>query len=573
MAINPLGETSAPGAASPLQPADVLRAYSERSRLIDVALGRPASQSSTSEWSTPDDAAGAVNGTFPSDYGFHTGFEFQPWWQVDLGWTYSVELIVVHNRRLGSQERARTIEILISSDGDRWVSVHRNSLVFESGLEGLPLILALRGSVSCRYVRVQLDGMNYLHLSQVQVFAAGPERKVAELLATLAADAARRSASDLVRLGILGTSNSVMVRGYTAFLRSDPAVALVCNLSLGASHPTIVPYRWSDEEVARCDVLVLDLNVNEQFGLESRAYQLGFTERALRDSLAKCADLGVIPLISIMPEGMSYAPGNPFAFQCRTNWLGLCRQYGVPFFDGYQMVEDLAAATGHPASSFLKDPLHLDPRLLEFFATCLRFSATILLPSLDAQLTPAQVSRGSYIPAATARSEAEQQAMRSTSILSETVLLLRPGQPIVLPVPPGVQVVGLVVNIRGSNAALRLSGEDVVTKNLNTPFFDGGTSIWMLSWALLCPVRADANGIKLECVLCENLDAMECNDHGNAPHKATTAEAVVELAGLVLMARPAPATLPAYQGEIDLWRSILGVLRLDRDGTTVSVEP
>ncbi len=544
----------------------------ERSPLIDVALGRPASQSSTSEWSTPYDAGGAVNGTFPSDYGFHTGFEVQPWWQVDLGWTYPVELIVVHNRRLGSQERSRTIEILISSDGEKWLSVHRNALVFGSGLDGLPLILALRETVSCRYVRVQLDGTNYLHLAQVQVFAAGPERKIAELLATLVADAAWRPASDVIRLGVLGTSNSVMVQGYTAFLRKDPAVALVCNLSLGASHPTVVPYRWSDEEIARCDVLILDLNVNEQFGLESRAYSLGFTEQALRHSLAKCADLGVVPLISIMPEGMSYAPGNPFAFQCRANWLELCRRYGVPFFDGYQMVEDLAAATGQPAAAFLKDPLHLDTRLLGFFATCLRFSATFLLPSLNVQLIPTEVSRGAYIPAVTARSETEQQAVRSTALLSETVWLLRPGQPIMLPVPPGTQVAGLVLNVRGSNAALRLSGENVVTKNLNTPFFDGGTSIWMLSWALLCPVRADASGIKLECVLCEDLDAMECNDHGNAPHTATTAGAVIELAGLVVMQPPGPATLPAYSGEIDLWRSISRLLQLTRDSTAIDIK-
>ncbi|MDT9340534.1 FkbM family methyltransferase [Trichodesmium erythraeum 21-75] len=50
----------------------------------NLALHKPALQSSLSRWSKPDDAQGAVNGTKTGKYGFCTKREANPWWQVDL---------------------------------------------------------------------------------------------------------------------------------------------------------------------------------------------------------------------------------------------------------------------------------------------------------------------------------------------------------------------------------------------------------------------------------------------------------------------------------------------------------
>jgi hypothetical protein len=59
-----------------------------RPPLTNVALGKPATQSSISPWSqgaTPeDDAAGVVSGKFSGFSNCHTGEEDGPWWRVDL---------------------------------------------------------------------------------------------------------------------------------------------------------------------------------------------------------------------------------------------------------------------------------------------------------------------------------------------------------------------------------------------------------------------------------------------------------------------------------------------------------
>ncbi|MGZ5436924.1 MAG: hypothetical protein ACXW3F_12775, partial [Pyrinomonadaceae bacterium] len=51
----------------------------------NLALTRPARQSSTSQWSQPNDAKGAVDGNVSGGFGFHTESQQNPWWQVDLG--------------------------------------------------------------------------------------------------------------------------------------------------------------------------------------------------------------------------------------------------------------------------------------------------------------------------------------------------------------------------------------------------------------------------------------------------------------------------------------------------------
>jgi hypothetical protein len=139
--------------------------------LINVALGKPASQSSASKWSAVDEAARAVSGTIPKDLAFHTDIEDRPWWQVDLLESIPIEKIVVHNRLDALQERARTLVVEVSDDAMGWVVVHSGFAMFSGGHVGAPLELRLGGEVSGRYVRLSLAERQWLHLSQVEVLA------------------------------------------------------------------------------------------------------------------------------------------------------------------------------------------------------------------------------------------------------------------------------------------------------------------------------------------------------------------------------------------------------------------
>jgi hypothetical protein len=143
----------------------------------NLALHRPALQSSTSEWSWHDDpatdAAGGNNGQITGFYGFHTEQETRPWWMVDLGSQLRISEVVVYNRMdaPGSMDqRAARLCILLSDDGERWHSVYsRTEREPFGGADGTPLRIAL-GDEAARYVRLTLPGEGVLHLDEVEVY-------------------------------------------------------------------------------------------------------------------------------------------------------------------------------------------------------------------------------------------------------------------------------------------------------------------------------------------------------------------------------------------------------------------
>lgn len=136
---------------------------------VNLARGKPASQSSTSEWSRRDDAQGAVDGIINGSYAFHTGNQANPWWQVDLGVQASIDEVRIFNRLDCCAERARTLQVMLSEDGRQWRTVYRHGGDLFGGRDGKPLKVALRGA-SARFVRLQLNEANWFHLDEVEVY-------------------------------------------------------------------------------------------------------------------------------------------------------------------------------------------------------------------------------------------------------------------------------------------------------------------------------------------------------------------------------------------------------------------
>jgi FkbM family methyltransferase len=136
----------------------------------NLALKKPAKQSSVSKWSKPNDASGGVNGIKNGSFGFHTDTEVNPWWQVDLLDVYKLTEIWIYNRVNSRPERSRTLRVLLSLDGRDWKLVYANNHnVILGGIYTEPLIVSL-DSIAARYVRLQLAEENFLHLDEVEVY-------------------------------------------------------------------------------------------------------------------------------------------------------------------------------------------------------------------------------------------------------------------------------------------------------------------------------------------------------------------------------------------------------------------
>ncbi|WP_036262303.1 FkbM family methyltransferase [Methylocapsa aurea] len=139
---------------------------------INVALRKPATQSSLSVYSRPNDAQGAVSGVLNGSYGFHTGKENRPWWQVDLEASFPLEEIVIFNRLDAARERAYFFVVKLASEEGKFREVYAHNGVPFGGIDGTPATIKLDGTVA-RYVRIELPRDEFLHLDQVEVYSQG----------------------------------------------------------------------------------------------------------------------------------------------------------------------------------------------------------------------------------------------------------------------------------------------------------------------------------------------------------------------------------------------------------------
>lgn len=156
---------------------DMMEKLAWRQARPNLALGKPASQSSVSQWSrqpTPEaDAAGAVNGEVSADYGFHTALEDEPWWQVDLGANCRITDIWLFNRveQEALAARANRLAVDIGSTEANYTEVFRYVAANAfGGADGRPLIIRFESEVQARFIRIRLLHREFLHLNQVEVY-------------------------------------------------------------------------------------------------------------------------------------------------------------------------------------------------------------------------------------------------------------------------------------------------------------------------------------------------------------------------------------------------------------------
>ena len=111
---------------------------------------------------------GDTNGKYSQKSVTHTMSQLNPWWAVDLGANHEIDRIVVWNRTdLGVQKRLQNFSVYVLDE--------KGLPVFSQGYcqNGFPnpaLAIAMPTAIRGRYVKIMLNGRNYLHLAEVQVF-------------------------------------------------------------------------------------------------------------------------------------------------------------------------------------------------------------------------------------------------------------------------------------------------------------------------------------------------------------------------------------------------------------------
>ena len=136
----------------------------------NIALGRPARQSSTCAWSrhgdVDRDASGANDGRLDVAFGCHTDEEDGPWWRVDLEVPSLVYRVRIQNRR-ELEIRLGGFRIESSMDGETWQVVHAAPV---GRVPELSVTIELSEPALARYLRLIVPGRTILHIVEFEAY-------------------------------------------------------------------------------------------------------------------------------------------------------------------------------------------------------------------------------------------------------------------------------------------------------------------------------------------------------------------------------------------------------------------
>jgi predicted SAM-dependent methyltransferase len=144
----------------------------KKSDRVNIALGKFACQSSLSQWSKSPESLLNINGKKSGEFFFHTENEQHAWWQIDLDNIYPLSSIEVFNRGSAGSEladRANSMAVFISADGMQWEKIYSGGKSFGGSVDNNPLIISCLENTA-RFVRLQLQEKNFLHLEEVRIF-------------------------------------------------------------------------------------------------------------------------------------------------------------------------------------------------------------------------------------------------------------------------------------------------------------------------------------------------------------------------------------------------------------------
>ncbi|MDO5706325.1 MAG: hypothetical protein Q4G49_14840 [Paracoccus sp. (in: a-proteobacteria)] len=347
------------------------------------------------------------------------------------------------------------------------------------------------------------------------------------------------------RVGIVGTSGSLMQDGWTqAFAQPGSGFEIVGNVSLGSSHAAMLPYRLPLLDDVAMDVLIVDLCVNEQRALNRNLHDPAQTAALFEWLRAWCADRGILPVVLILPH---VTAAGLRAAAVRDHWVAMCRAAGLPFLDGYRLLRQACFYSERGVRHFMAGQSHLNPRGAKMVAT-------VLMDTLSRFLQGAQIGA---VPGAAhdfRHVHLGGGLERATGLLREKVHRLSLGDTLPVASGPG-DLVGMVLNMTATNAALVVLGEEMRIKRLDSPFAQDGAGPVMVCWMLLNPVATLDGGFVLSVQPARDMAGQEDNDHSATDRPSHPADPTVELSGLILRTAARPRRLMAASGaDPDLMR-------------------
>jgi hypothetical protein len=339
-----------------------------------------------------------------------------------------------------------------------------------------------------------------------------------------------------IKVGILGTSNSVMKDGYTVSLQNNPDIVIRKNASIGSSHAALIPYTFSKHDFNDCDVVVLDILANEQYALWLHDYDISLSLQIFDYFLTVCAVSHVLPVILLVPERIGYrSPKDPKFQQIRRRYIEVCNKRGIPYFDGDAYIKNVYTKTHF--SKLFQDDVHIMPLYAQEVGSILAKSIATIYSSHKIINEELNIYDFKYINVIGGNTESKNIVERKTSIVECKFLKLSAGETCDVNVGE-YEIVGIAFNMAQTNGILEFKGGDLNYKMLSNAYFDPNRSLWLVIWSLLKPIKSNIDGkVRLKCLERADILNMELHDHGKIKEEYSDEPVRIEIQGLIVRSK------------------------------------
>jgi hypothetical protein len=330
-----------------------------------------------------------------------------------------------------------------------------------------------------------------------------------------------------------------MKYGYVARLSKDNTINIHKNISAGASHAAIVPYCLSKHSLEGCDVVLLDIAVNEQMAVWRHEYDISLSLQIFDYFLSVCLSAKVLPVVLLMPEVAGYKSQiKDEKFQkMRKHYIDLCVQLSIPYYDGFVHAEYLSESLKIPFAELFPDRFHILPVYAQNIGVALAKAIGRAYKGAERCERDTLTYDFGYTDLVNSSSSFDDRFItRKTSITENSFLKLSLNETFDVALSAGVEVIGIAFNVAQSNGILGFFGKTESYKVLSSSFFNPGRSLWLVIWSLLKPIVPDKNGkLQLKCLSqVDNTADIELHDHVKYNVEKYTDEPIkIEIAGLV----------------------------------------
>lgn len=258
----------------------------------------------------------------------------------------------------------------------------------------------------------------------------------------------------------LGTSNCVIGASFVDAAR-EVASETVVNASVGASPSRTGLYMMADVDFKKGDVVVLDYTITDGYYLPNNQLRDGMpyytiTQDSIRQELLSIIDrlyrAGALPVLMVNPS----KHGLTGYLDLERVHTEICREHGIPVFNAGNLMRH-AVARGAEINTLMRDDTHAAPAvtavlgraLVDIMAKVREMGQTV---ALDGR--PVFKSR---VILASPLVDPERRIAFSSRLRTSEMAWLHTGDTIHFDVQPDEQVLGMVVNMGGPGAKVRLS--------------------------------------------------------------------------------------------------------------------